>query len=127
MGVNAPGSTGTLYRLQSAIVSRLRVGQTMNCAPARIAARALSGSSTVPAPKSMSPAPRPPPKAATACRMTSSAPGVVNVTSMACTPPALTASAAASNWSDAWARMIAITPVRRMRANASSRDMVSLR
>ena len=36
--------------------------------------------------------------------------GVVMVTSMAVTPPSRTASAACSNWSELFARMIAITP-----------------
>src|SRR5512141_2457753 len=71
-----------------------------------MAARAVSASSTDPTPNRTSL-----PNSQVACRMTSNAPGVVIVTSIATTPPARTALAAERSWSGLLARMIATTPV----------------
>src|SRR5258708_2296550 len=87
VGVSAPGMTGTEYRRQISMVARLRAGLTTKRAPASMQARAVSASSTVPAPSRTSW-----PKRFETCSMTPSAPGTVIVISRTVTPPSRIAS-----------------------------------
>src|SRR5450830_369561 len=92
-------------------MSRSSAGPTKNCAPAHTAATAVSASSTVPAPISISSGEY----RAARSSITRSAPGTVIVISMISTPPAFTASAILSACSELSARTTAITPHSTMR------------
>src|SRR6266849_10565550 len=78
----------------------------MYCAPARIAMRAVSVSSTVPAPIRISSEPYCLAKAS----MTAVASGTVKVTSIAAAPPRAQASAIRAAWSELFVRTIATSP-----------------
>ena len=86
-GVITPGMYDTAYRLQRRAQPSSKDGPTIYCAPARIQARAVSASSTVPAPSSISD-----PNVSLSSRIISSACGTVMVISIAVMPPARTAS-----------------------------------
>jgi len=90
----------------------------MNCAPSRMQARAVSGSSTVPAPMRMSG------RSATRRRMTCRAPGTVMVTSRTLTPPAATAVARAMALSTDSARRTGTSPVSCKEFNTAALSMV---
>jgi hypothetical protein len=77
---------GTPYRRHNSMVGGSRMGVTTNWAPARMADRAVSASSTVPTPiAAVSP------HASRASEMTFRAFGVVMVTSMQVSPPSCNA------------------------------------
>src|ERR1700722_3119313 len=77
----------------------------MNCAPERIAMRAVSGSRTVPAPSRISPE-----QFLARCSITPLAPGTVKVISSAATPPSAQASATRVAWSALSALITATNP-----------------
>ena len=100
------------------MVARFSVGATMKLAPARITCRAVSGSSTVPAP-SRSPLGR----SFASCSMRPTAPGTVIVTSIAVTPPAISASATPFSLLGSFIRMTATTPEAATSWTTCRRDM----
>jgi hypothetical protein len=87
------------------MTSGLSTGVTTYCAPAPMAASAVFSSSTLPTPTSAWW-----PKTRVTSAMTCSAFGVVMVTSMPETPPAMSARLASMSCSELSARMIATTP-----------------
>jgi len=99
------GITILLYLLHSLTSCGLRQGPTMNSAPARIDARAVSGSSTEPAPKSISS-----PASLASLSITPIAPGTVIVISIVLIPPFLIASTTFRASSADLALMTGITP-----------------
>ena len=104
-GVITPGIYGTAYRLQRRAQSSLKDGPTIYCAPARIHTRAVSASSTVPAPSNTSA-----PNASLNSRIISSACGTVIVISIAVIPPSRTASTILSPCALFSARITATAP-----------------
>src|SRR5262245_7793364 len=92
----------------------------MKLAPARITCRAVSASSTVPAP-SRSPFGR----SFASCSMRPTAPGTVIVTSIAVTPPAMSASATDFSLDGSFIRMTATTPEAATSWTTCRRDMAA--
>src|ERR1051325_9527659 len=96
---------GFEYRRQRAMTSGLRTGVTTYSAPARMAARQVSVSSTVPTPMQILS-----PSLAFTSEITWMALGVVMVTSIVGAPPATSASATFINCAEESARITAIMP-----------------
>ncbi len=106
VGVYAPGMQAILYLLHMRTISSFSTGLTTNFAPAIIAMRAVSASSTLPTPMmALSP------NLALACAMVSNAPGEVIVISSALTPPSLSATVVSINSSALLTLITATTPV----------------
>ncbi|MMZ62769.1 hypothetical protein D1872_249890 [compost metagenome] len=110
--VIAPGITGIRYRLQSITVSRFRLGPTTNSAPLRMAARAVSGSSTVPTPIIAYADGSAAFQAYLRAKVSiaRSANGTVIVTSITLIPPAIACSAISTTCSGVSPRRTATTP-----------------
>src|ERR1017187_3844222 len=89
------------------MVLRFSAGLTTNCAPSRMHMRAVSASSTVPAPIRMSG------RSSASRRITRIAPGTVIVTSNTVTPPAAIAAASARAWVSLSARSTGTRPISR--------------
>src|SRR5262249_8199720 len=103
------------------MTSRFRPGATTNSAPASRAARAVSGSSTVPAPSSTRP-----PSCRFPSRITSIAFGTVNVTSATLTPPSASARTTSTNGPGSGKRTTATIPQSNTRWRCFSRLMSGL-
>jgi hypothetical protein len=97
------------------------IGEKMNRAPAKIAARAVSASRTDPAPTSAED-----PSSWLARAMASNAPGVVMVISQAFTPPAERARQTLTNSSPESARITAMTPVSMSCPNVLRRSVTDI-
>src|SRR5665213_1544522 len=101
------------------MVAMLSAGLTTNFAPSRMHIRAVSGSSTVPAPIKMSG------RSCARRRITSMAPGTVIVTSSTVTPPSAMALASANALSTDEARRTGTRPIFRSSASTSSLRILS--
>src|SRR6266478_3682539 len=110
VGVNAPAIIKTPSRTANSTVARFNPGLTRNSAPASRQRRAVSTSSTVPAPISASETPL-----FLSSRITSIAPGTVMVISTMGIPPSHTAWAASSASAGDDARTTGTTPISKIR------------
>jgi hypothetical protein len=99
------------------MVGSSTIGLTTNRAPASRQARAVSASSTVPAPTTQ------PGAVLTSSRMISTAPGTVMVSSMTSMPPARSAATSASASSPLEARTTGKTPSFLIRCRTSLRSI----
>src|SRR5437667_4054599 len=111
VGVKAPAMINIFSRTANSTVGRFNPGLTRNCAPASRQRRAVSTSSTVPAPMSTSEA-----LLLLSSRITSTAPGTVIVISTIGIPPWQTASDAINASREDDARTTGTTPISAIRS-----------
>ena len=123
VGVKTPGIHAMRYRAQRRRMLSSRCGETMYCAPERTAMRAVSLSSTVPAPIMMSPFRA---YLSAICSMSLCAFGTVKVSSIAATPPSMHASVMRSASASSFALTTATRPQLLILERVSSLSMFYL-